>query len=88
LALEELGVAVLHAYTGYLHDPQVAVALKEFELPYFAAGGEVGRTGKHEFRADTSVMEAEEIAGGFTRQAKHSSTGCCSRANDDLVEAH
>ena len=42
LTLEEFRAAVGQAYTGYLHDPQVAVALKEFEHPYFVAGGEVG----------------------------------------------
>jgi polysaccharide export outer membrane protein len=88
LTLEEFRVAVLRAYTGYLHDPQVAVALKEFEHPYFVAGGEVGRPGKYELRADTSVLEAVEIAGGFTHQAKHSQVLLFRRANNDLVEAH
>src|SRR5208282_1686024 len=58
LTLEEFRAAVRQAYTGYLHDPQVAVALKEFENPYFVAGGEVGHPGKYELRADTSVIEA------------------------------
>jgi hypothetical protein len=33
LTLEQFRGAVRLAYTGYLHDPQVAVALKEFEHP-------------------------------------------------------
>jgi Polysaccharide biosynthesis/export protein/SLBB domain len=72
LTLEEFRLALRKAYVGYLHDPQVAVALKEFEHPYFVAGGEVGKPGKYELRADTTVMEAVEIAGGFTHEAKHS----------------
>jgi len=88
LTLEEFREAVLRAYIGYLHDPQVAVALKEFEHPYFVAGGEVGRPGKYELRADTSVIEAVEIAGGFTHQAKHSQVLLFRRVNDDLTEAH
>jgi polysaccharide biosynthesis/export protein len=88
LTLEELQEAVRKAYTGYLHDPQVAVALKEFEHPYFIAGGEVGRPGKYELRSDTTVMEAIEIAGGFTHDAKHSQVLLFRRMNDDLVEAH
>jgi polysaccharide export outer membrane protein len=88
LTLEEFRGAVQRAYAGYLHDPQVAVALKEFEHPYFVAGGEVGKPGKYELRADTSIMEAVEIAGGFTHEARHSQVLLFRRVNDDLVEAH
>jgi polysaccharide biosynthesis/export protein len=87
LTLEEFRAAVRQAYTGYLHDPQVAVALKEFEHPYFVAGGEVGRPGKYELRAETTIIEAVEIAGGFTHEAKHSQVLLFRRVNDDLVEA-
>jgi polysaccharide biosynthesis/export protein len=87
LTLEEFRLAVVRAYTGYLHDAQVAVALKEFEHPYFVAGGEVGRPGKYELRSDTSLMEAIEIAGGFTHEARHSQVLLFRHVNDDLVEA-
>jgi polysaccharide export outer membrane protein len=87
LTLEEFRLAVRKAYTGYLHDPQVAVALKEFEHPYFVAGGEVGKPGKYELRADTTIIEAVEIAGGFTHEAKHSQVLLFRRVNDDLIEA-
>jgi polysaccharide biosynthesis/export protein len=87
LTLEEFRAAVRLAYTGYLHEPQVAVALKEFEHPYFIAGGEVGKPGKYELRADTTIMEAVEIAGGFTHEAKHSQVLLFRHVNDDLVEA-
>jgi protein involved in polysaccharide export with SLBB domain len=88
LTLEEFRLAVGHAYTGYLHDPQVAVALKEFERPYFVAGGEVGKPGKYELRGATTVIEAVEIAGGFTHQARHSQVLLFRHVSDDLVEAH
>lgn len=88
LTLEEFRAAVERAYKGYLHDPQVAVALKDFEHPYFVAGGEVGRPGKYELRTDTSVMEAVQIAGGFTHQARHSQVLVFRHVNNDLVEAH
>jgi polysaccharide export outer membrane protein len=87
LTLEEFRLAVRKAYTGYLHDPQVAVALKEFEHPYFVAGGEVGHPGKYELRTDTSIMEAVQIAGGFTHEAKHSQVVLFRHVSDDLVEA-
>jgi len=87
LKLDEFSIAVEKAYRGYLHDPQVAVALKEFERPYFIVGGEVGKPGKYELRSDVTVAEAVEIAGGLTQQAKHSQVVLFRRVNDDLVEA-
>jgi polysaccharide biosynthesis/export protein len=87
LTLEEFREAVRKSYAGYLHDPQVAVALKEFEHPYFVAGGEVVKPGKYELRADITVIEAVEIAGGFTHDAKHSQVVLFRRINDDSVEA-
>ena len=87
LSIEEFSDAVQKAYRGYLHDPQVAVSLKEFERPYFIVGGEVGKPGKYELRSDVTVAEAVEIAGGLTQQAKQSQVVLFRRVNDDLVEA-
>ncbi len=87
LTLEDFRLAVRRAYTGYLHDPQVAVALKDFEHPYFVAGGEVGKPGKYELRTDTTIVEAVQIAGGFTHEARHSQVLLFRRVNDDLVES-
>ena len=86
LTLPDFTEAVRHAYQGYLHNPQVAVALKDFERPYFTVGGQVGRPGKYELRSDTTVAEAVEIAGGLTSQSKHSQVVLFRRVNDDLVE--
>jgi polysaccharide export outer membrane protein len=86
LNLMQFADAVQKAYRGYLHDPQVAVLLKDFDRPYFVVGGQVGRPGKYELRADTTVAEAVEIAGGLTQQAKHSQIVLFRRVNDDLVE--
>jgi protein involved in polysaccharide export with SLBB domain len=86
LTIPEFAEAVRKAYAGYLHDPQAAVALKDFERPYFVVGGEVGRPGKYELRSDTTVTEAVQIAGGFTSQSKHSQVVLFRRINDDLVE--
>lgn len=86
LNLNEFRRAVEKAYQGYLHDPEVAVALKDFEKPYFIVGGEVGHPGKYELRSDVTVAEAVQIAGGMTTQAKHSQVVLFRRVNDDLVE--
>lgn len=86
LTIRELAEVVRKAYTGYLHDPEVAVTLKDFERPYFVVGGQVGKPGKYELRSDTTIAEAVEIAGGLTSQAKHSQVVLFRRVNDDLVE--
>src|SRR5581483_10747507 len=86
LNVQEFSAAVHQAYSGYLHDPQAAVALKEFERPYFIVGGEVGKPGKYELRSDTTVAEAVQIAGGLTHQARHSQVVVFRRVNEDLVE--
>jgi polysaccharide export outer membrane protein len=86
LNLEQFVAAVQKAYLGYLHDPQAAVVLKDFDRPYFIVGGEVGKPGKYELRSDTTVAEAVEIAGGLTQAAKHSQVVLFRRVNDDLVE--
>jgi polysaccharide export outer membrane protein len=87
LTLEEFKAVVQKAYAGYLHDPQVAVSLQDFEHPYFVAGGEVGHPGKYELRTETSLIEAVQIAGGFTHEAKHSQVVLFRHVNDDLIEA-
>jgi protein involved in polysaccharide export with SLBB domain len=87
LNVEEFSAAVKKAYEGYLHDPQVAVMLKEFEKPYFIVGGEVGKPGKYELRSNTTVLEAVQIAGGLTQQSKHSQIVLFRRVNGELMEA-
>lgn len=86
LNLSEFRAAVEKAYQGCLHDPEAAVALKDFERPYYIVGGQVGRPGKYELRSDVTVSEAVQIAGGFTSQAKHSQVVLFRRINDQLVE--
>lgn len=87
LNLQEFSDAVRQAYSGYLHDPQAAVALKDFERHYFIVGGEVAKPGKYELRSDTTVAEAVQIAGGFTHEAKHSQIVLFRRVSDDLLES-
>ncbi len=87
LNLEEFSDAIKRAYQGYLHDPVVAVSLKEFEKPYFIVGGEVGKPGKYELRSDTTVIEAVEIAGGLTQQAKHSQVVLFRKVEGELMES-
>jgi polysaccharide export outer membrane protein len=73
LTVPELTKTIRNSYQRILKDPVIAVALKDFEKPYFIASGEVVRPGKYELRGDTTVVEAIALAGGFVNQsAKHS----------------
>ena len=71
-SLPELSESLHRAYRTFLNDPIINIEMKDFEKPYFTAGGEFGKPGKYELRGDTTVAEAVAIAGGFTERAKHS----------------
>src|ERR1019366_5794330 len=68
----ELTETVKAAYAKTLHDPVIAIALKDFEKPYFIASGQVSKPGKYDLRSDLTLTEAVAIAGGFNDKAKHS----------------
>ncbi|HEY6180954.1 MAG TPA: polysaccharide biosynthesis/export family protein, partial [Terriglobales bacterium] len=87
MTLPELRDGIRTAYAGMLHEPDIAIVLKEFDRPYFIASGEIGKPGKYDLHGDTTVTEAVAIAGGFTRQAKHSQVVLFRHISDDTVEA-
>ncbi len=82
----ELTEALKKLYSGILHDPVVTVQLKDFEKPYFIAGGEVGRPGKYDLRGDTTVTQAVQIAGGFKESSRHSQVLLWHRISDEWTE--
>ena len=87
MTLPALRDGIRTAYAGMLHEPDIAIVLKEFDRPYFIASGEIGKPGKYDLHGDTTVTEAVAIAGGFTRQAKHSQVVLFRHISDDTVEA-
>jgi polysaccharide export outer membrane protein len=68
----ELTETLKTAYAKVLHDPVIAISLKDFEKPYFIASGQVNKPGKYDLRSDLTVTEAVAIAGGFDEKSKHS----------------
>jgi polysaccharide biosynthesis/export protein len=88
LTLAGLHDAIVKAYESALRDPEVSVILKDFERPYFVAGGQVGRPGKYELRAPRTAAEAVAMAGGFTDASKHSQVVLFRRIGDGVVETH
>lgn len=86
LTAQELEMSIVAAYSNLLHDPRVTVIVKDFDRPYFIAGGEVARPGKYELRGDLTISAAVAIAGGFTQQSKHSQVLLFRRVTAGLVE--
>ncbi|HVM93789.1 MAG TPA: polysaccharide biosynthesis/export family protein [Terriglobales bacterium] len=86
--LPELQDAMTKAYGGFLHEPEISLSLKEFDKPFFLASGEVIRPGKYELRGDITVNEAVAMAGGFTKQARHSQVVLFRRVSTGIAETH
>jgi polysaccharide biosynthesis/export protein len=74
------------AYSPILHEPVVTVSIKDFEKPYFIAGGELGRPGKYDLRGDTTALQAIEMAGGFKDTSKHSQVLIFRRLSEQWTE--
>jgi polysaccharide biosynthesis/export protein len=68
----ELTQTLKDAYAKILHEPVIAISLKDFEKPYFIASGQVAKPGKYDLQGPLTVTEAVAIAGGFNDSAKHS----------------
>jgi polysaccharide export outer membrane protein len=74
------------AYVDVLREPVINVILKEFEKPYFTATGEVAKPGKYELRGSTTLTQGLTLAGGHTRDAKHSQVIIFRRFSNEWVE--
>ena len=88
LTIPQVQQAIVTAYRGFLHQPEVTVTLKDFDRPYFLASGEVARPGKYELRGDLTVNEAVAMAGGFTKEARHSQVILFRRVSAYIAESH
>lgn len=75
------------AYGHILTNPHIYLELKDFEKPYFVADGQLNKPGKYDLRGDTTVVQAVAIAGGFTKEAKHSQVVLFRRVDDKWMEA-
>ena len=82
----ELIETLKKAYANVLHDPVISVVLREFEKPYFIAGGQIGRPGKYDLRGQTTASQAVAIAGGFVDFAKNGQVVLFRRYSNDTVE--
>ena len=69
-----------------LKDPEITLALKDFEKPFFVVTGEVAKPGKFELRDNVTALQAIMLAGGFKDQAKSSQIVVFRRLNSELSE--
>jgi len=60
---------LLDAYGEFVRDPVLTVTLKEFQAPYFIAGGDITKPGRYDLRGATTLTEALALAGGPIRGA-------------------
>ena len=74
------------AYSGVLNSPKIAIILKDFEKPYFIAGGWVEKPGRYDLRGDTTLSQAIQVAGGVKDGAKTSQIILFRSVSSDLVE--
>lgn len=86
LTIPELQKTLVSAYGKILAKPVITVTLLDFNKPYFIATGQVGKPGKYDLRANTTLIEAIGIAGGFNENAKHSEVWLYHRAPDGTVQ--
>jgi polysaccharide biosynthesis/export protein len=86
LTIPEVIESLKKAYANVLHDPVISVVLRDFEKPYFIAGGQVGKPGKYDLRGNTTATQAIAIAGGFADFSKNTQVLLFRHYSDDLVE--
>jgi|SRR5579863_264395 len=86
MTVPEVIESLKKAYISVLHDPVISVVLRDFEKPYFIAGGQVGKPGKYDLRGNTSATQAIAIAGGFSEFSKNTQVLLFRHYSDDLVE--
>jgi polysaccharide biosynthesis/export protein len=86
LTVVELTNNLQKAYSSILHDPVINIILKDFDRPYFIAGGFVGKPGKYDLRGTTTASQAIAIAGGFADGAKNSQVVLFRRYSDEWME--
>ncbi len=70
LTLDEATVQIRAKAAERLNEPEVTVALKQFETPYFIVGGQVANPGKVEKHGTVTVLAAVQLAGGFKEGAQ------------------
>jgi polysaccharide export outer membrane protein len=88
MTLEAVKALVVEKASAHLKEPEVTVALKEFERPYVVVAGEVPHPGKLDFYEKTTALQAIFLAGGFEASAQQSDVYLFRKINGELAEVH
>lgn len=84
--IPEASATIRTAYANVLDNPPIAIVLKDFEKPYFVAGGWVGKPGKYDLRGETTLSQAIQVAGGLRDGANDSNVILFRSVSNDWVE--
>lgn len=84
--IPEASTTIRAAYANILDNPPIAIVLKDFEKPYFVAGGWVGKPGKYDLRGETTLSQAIQVAGGLKDGAKSSQVILFRSVSNNWVE--
>ncbi len=84
--ISEASATIRAAYANLLDNPPIAIVLKDFEKPYFVAGGWVGKPGKYDLRGETTLSQAIQFAGGLRDGGKASQVILFRSVSNDWVE--
>ena len=85
-SVPELKKEIESRYSEIMREPDVSIALTDFEKPFFLAQGEVQKPGKYDLRSRIKLSEAVAIAGGLNPSAKHSQVLLFRRSNGDDID--
>ncbi len=86
LTLQEAQDRITRKAAVRLNDPEVSLALKDFDKPHFTVMGEVTNPGRYELRGSLSAIDGLAIAGGFKMTAKHTQILLIHRVNNVIGE--
>jgi polysaccharide export outer membrane protein len=84
--IPEASETIRVAYSEVLNNPKIVIMLKDFEKPYFIAGGWVGKPGRYDLRGETTLSQALQVAGGLKDGAKSSQVILFRGVSSDMVE--
>ncbi len=88
LTLGQARNVIVEKAKSRLKDPEIALALKDFEKPFFVVAGEVVNPGKFDLHKNVTALQAILLAGGFKDQAKASQVIVFRRLDSGLSETH
>ena len=84
--LDQAHDEIAKAASSRLNNPEIILALKDFEHPYIVVSGEVAKPGKIELREDTTALQAVMLAGGFKDSARDTKVILFRKVNDQMAE--